>query len=194
MNVPSNAPPKQTLRPPHTPSREAYHPTVGRVLPLRERNDCLAKLVSTHGEVAFREAQDYKLRSRSLLRRSSAYISSPTSDEYYSRSARFEGQDVGIAERVPHIQEELDRLRAKMAGLARGISAIKEGLVHMSDFLELRSMVRRLEAEIAGFRQARLDTPPPTLSRGPAQGSRLSVSLYSGDRSPLHDFLKLFRT
>ena len=54
-----------------------------------------------------------------------------------------------IAERVSHMQEKLERLRAKMAELTRGISAIKEGLVHKSDFLEVRSMVGRHEAVIA---------------------------------------------
>ena len=40
-----------------------------------------------------------------------------------------------IAERVPHMQEELERLREKMAELTRGFSAMKKGLVHNSDFL-----------------------------------------------------------
>ena len=34
----------------------------------------------------------------------------------------------------------------------------------------------------------------PTLSRGPAEGSRAPVPVYSGDRSTLSNFLKLFQT
>ena len=60
-------------------------------------------------------------------------MSSPTSDES-SRLGRLKGQVVGIAERAPHMQEELDRLRANMAELTTGISIIKEGLVDKSDF------------------------------------------------------------
>ena len=40
---------------------------------------------------------------------------------------RLEGQVLGISERVPHIQKELEHLRAKMAELTRGIRVIKEG-------------------------------------------------------------------
>ena len=55
-------------------------------------------------------------------------------------------------------------------------------------------MVDRHEAKIAGLRQARFDTPSPTLSRGPAGGSRVPVPVYSGDRSTSPNFLKLFQT
>ena len=78
--------------------------------------------------------------------------------------------------------------------LARRIGAIKEGSVQMSDFLEVRSMVIRFETEIAGLRHARLDTPSPTLSRVPAESSRLPVPIYSGNHSILPILLKLFRT
>ena len=61
--------------------------------------------------------------------------------------------------------------------------------MRMSGFLELRSMIGRHETEIAGLRQARLDTSFSTLSRGPAKSSRLPVSIYSGDRSTLPNFL-----
>ena len=44
---------------------------------------------------------------------------SPTSDEN-SRTGRLEGQVVGIAVRVPHMQEELDRFRAKNGGADEG--------------------------------------------------------------------------
>ena len=102
---------------------------------------------------------------------------------------------MGIAERVPRMQEELKRLRAKIVELTRGFSrTIKEGLVHISDFPEVRSTVGRHEAKIASLRQARLDTLPPTLSRGLAEGSRAPVPVYSGDRSTLSNFLKLFQT
>ena len=92
---------------------------------------------------------------------------------------------MGIAECVPHMQEELERLRANVVELTRGFSTMKEGLVHKSDFLELRSMVGRYEAEIAGLQQARLDTPCPTFSRGPTEGSRVPVPVYSGE--PIRD-------
>ena len=54
---------------------------------------------------------------------------------------RLEGQFVGIAERVPHMQNERERHGAEMAELTWRTSAIKEGLVNMYDFLELRSTV-----------------------------------------------------
>ena len=101
---------------------------------------------------------------------------------------------MGTNDHVPHMQEELERHRAEMAELTRGISTIKEGLAHMSDFLELRSMVGRHETEVAGLRQARLNTSSLTLSRGPAESSRLPVPIYSGDPSTLSNFLKIFRT
>ena len=43
------------------------------------------------------------------------------------------------------------------------------------------------------MRQARFEMSP-TLSRGPAEGSRDPVPVYSGDRSTLSNFLKLFQT
>ena len=63
------------------------------------------------------------------------------------------------------MKEKLERLRAKIMELTRGFCALKEGLMHISDFLELRRMVGRHGAETAGLRQAKLDTPSPTLSR-----------------------------
>ena len=80
-----------------------------------------------------------------------------------------------------------------MVELTKGFSTIKEGYMHFSDFLELRSTVGRHEAEIASLRQARFDMSP-TLSRGSAEGSRAPVPVYSGDRSTLSNFLKLFQT
>ena len=70
-------------------------------------------------------------------------MSTPASDEI-SRLGRLEGQVLGIAESVPHMQEELERLRARTVELTRGLSIIKEGLVGFSDFLELRGTVGRL--------------------------------------------------
>ena len=55
-------------------------------------------------------------------------------------------------------------------------------------------MVGWHETEITGFRQARLDTPSPTLSREPAKSSRLPVPLCSGDRRTFPICFKLFRT
>ena len=91
---------------------------------------------------------------------------------------------MGIAERVTHMQEELERLNAKMVELTRGFSTIKEGLVHTSYFLEVIRAVGRHGAEIAGLRQARFDMSP-TLSRGPAEGSRAPVPIYYGDHCSL---------
>ena len=99
---------------------------------------------------------------------------------------------MGIAKLVPGIRKELERQRAEIAKLARRIAAVKEGSVRMSGFLEVRSMVSRYETENVGLRQARLDKPSPTVSRGPVECSRLPVPIYSGDRSTLPNFLKLF--
>ena len=121
-------------------------------------------------------------------------MSSPTSDEI-SRLGRLEGQVAGMAERVPRMQKELGRLRAKMMELARGFSTMNEYLVYISDFLRVRSTIDQHKAEIARLRQARLHTTlSPTLSRGSAEGSRAPVPVYSGDRSTLSNFLKLFQT
>ena len=54
-------------------------------------------------------------------------MSSPASEEI-PRLGRLEGQAMGIAESVPRMQEELERLRARMVELARGLSTVKEGL------------------------------------------------------------------
>ena len=99
---------------------------------------------------------------------------------------------MGIAVSVARMQEELERLRERMVELMRGLSAIKEGLGNFSDFLELRGTVGRHEAEITSLR-ARFEISP-TLSRGPAEGRRTPVPVYSGDPSTLSNFLKLFQT
>ena len=118
-------------------------------------------------------------------------MSTPASDEI-SRLGRLEGQVMGIAESVPHMQENLKRLRTRTVELARGFSIIKEGLVNFFDFLELRGAVGRLQAETISLR-ARNDISP-TLSRGPAEGSRAPVSVYSGERSTMSNFLRHFQT
>ena len=99
-----------------------------------------------------------------------------------------------IVEQIPGMREKLERHRAGIVELARRIGVIKEGLLQMSNFLEIRSMVGRHEAEMAGLRYARLDTPSPSLSRGPDGSSRLPVPIDYGDRNTLLNFLKLFRT
>ena len=99
---------------------------------------------------------------------------------------------MGIADSVPHMQEELERLRARMVELTRGLSSVREGQVNFSDFLELRGAVGRHEAKIASLR-ARVEMFP-TLPRGPAEGSRATVPVYSGDRTTLSNILKLFQT
>ena len=52
-------------------------------------------------------------------------MSSPASEEI-PRLGRLEGEVVGIAKSVPPMQEELERLRARMVELARGLSTVKE--------------------------------------------------------------------
>ena len=120
-------------------------------------------------------------------------MSTPASNEI-SRLGRLEGQVLGIAESVPNKQEELERLRARILDLElmRGLGTIKEGLPNFSDFLELRLTVGRLQAETTSLR-ARIDISP-ALSRGPAEGSRARVPVYSGDRSTLSNFEKLIQT
>ena len=141
----------------------------------------MTRLVSTHGEATRYERHKTFYFS----------MSTPASDEI-SRLERLEGQVSGIAGNVPHMQEELERLRVRTVELTRGLSIIKEGLVDFSDFLELRGTLGRLQAQITSLR-ARFEIYP-TLSRGPAEGSRAPVPVYSGDRSTLCNFLKLFQT
>ena len=101
---------------------------------------------------------------------------------------------MGIADLVPRMRKALERQRAEIAELARRIVAVKEGSVRMSGFLEVRNMVDRHETEnVCCLRQARFDTPSPTLSRGPAESSRLPLPIYFSDRSTLPNFLNLFR-
>ena len=64
-------------------------------------------------------------------------MSTSASDEI-SRLGRLEGEVLAIAESVPHMQEELERLRARTTELTRGLSSEREGRVNLSDFLELR--------------------------------------------------------
>ena len=75
--------------------------------------------------------------------------------------------------------------------LTRGLSSAREGQVNLSGFLEQRGTVGRLQAEMTNLR-ARIDISP-TLSRV-LGGSRAPVPVYSGDRSTLSNFLKLFQT
>ena len=109
----------------------------------------------------------------------------------FSRLERLEGQVLEIAESVPHMQEELERLRARTMGLTRGFSSAREGQVNLYDFLELRGAIGRLQAEMTNL-QARVNISP-TLSRG-LESSRTPVPVYSGDRSTLSNYLKLFQT
>ena len=108
-------------------------------------------------------------------------MSTPASDES-SRLERLEGQVLGVAESVPHIQEELERLRARTSELTRGLSSEREGRLNLSDFLELRGTVGRLQAEMSNL-QAKVDISS-TLSRA-NEGSRAPVPVYSGDHSTL---------
>ena len=84
------------------------------------------------------------------------------------------------------MQEELERLRARTMKLTRGLSSVREGQAKFSDFPELRGTVGRLQAEITSLRP-RIEISP-TLSRGPAEGSRVPAPVYSGDRSTLSIF------
>ena len=70
-------------------------------------------------------------------------MSTPASNEIL-RLERLEGQVLGIAESVPHMQEELERLRARTMELTRGLSSVREDQVNFSNFLELRATVGRL--------------------------------------------------
>ena len=90
------------------------------------------------------------------------------------------------------MQEELERLRARTTELTRGLSSEREGRVKLSDFLELRGAVGRLQAEMMSNLQARVDISS-TLSRTNESG-RAPVPVYSGDRSTLSNYLKLFQT
>ena len=83
-------------------------------------------------------------------------MSTPAWEEI-PRLGRLGGQVIRIAESVLRMREELERLKAKMVELTRGSSTVKEGEVNFSDFLELREMVGRHEAEITNLRQARFD-------------------------------------
>ena len=116
---------------------------------------------------------------------------STSASDNVSRLGRLEGQVLWIAEIVPHKQEELERLRARTMELTRGLSSAREGQANLSGFLELRGTVGRLQTEMTNLR-ARIDISP-TLSRV-LGGSRAPVPVYSGDRSTLSNFLKLFQT
>ena len=89
------------------------------------------------------------------------------------------------------MQEEPERLRARTTELTRGLSPEREDRVKFSDFLELRGTVGRLQAEMSNL-QARVDISS-TLSRA-NESSRAPVPVYSGDRSTLSNYLKLFQT
>ena len=115
-------------------------------------------------------------------------MSTPASDES-SRLERLEGQVLGTAESVPHMQEELERLRTRTTKLTRGLSSEREGRVNFYDFLELRGTVGGLQAEMSNL-QARVDISS-TLSRA-NESSRAPVPVYYGDRSTLSNYLKLF--
>ena len=119
-------------------------------------------------------------------------MSNPAASDEISRLERLAGQVLGIAESVPHMQDELERLRARTMELTRGLSSVREGQVNFSDFLELRGTIGRLQVEITSFRK-RIEISP-TRSRGPAEGSRAPMPVYSGDRSTLSNVLKLFQT
>ncbi|CAM9716206.1 unnamed protein product [Ascophyllum nodosum] len=101
-------------------------------------------------------------------------MSTSASDEI-SRLGRLEGQVLGIAESVPHMQEELERLRARTSELTRGLSSEREGRVNLSGFPELRGTVGRLQAEMSNL-QARVDISP-TLSRANESSRQHSVEL-----------------
>ena len=118
-------------------------------------------------------------------------MSSLASDEI-SRLERLEGQVLGIPGSVPHMQEDLERLRARAMELTRGLSSVREGQVNLYDFLELRGTVGRFQAEITSLR-TRIEVSP-TPSRVPAEGSKAPVPVYAEDRSTLSNVLKRFQT
>ena len=83
-------------------------------------------------------------------------MSTSASDEI-SRLGLLEGQVSGIAESVPHMQEELERLRARTAGLTRGLRSEREGRVNLYDSLELKEAVGRLQAAMRSLQARRVD-------------------------------------
>ena len=117
-------------------------------------------------------------------------MSTPASNES-SRLERLEGQVLGNAESVLHTQEEIERLRARTVELTWGLGSEREGRANLSDFLELRGTVGRLQVEMSNL-QARVDISS-TLSRA-NEGSRAAVPVCSGHRSTLSNYLKLFQT
>ena len=78
---------------------------------------------------------------------------STTASDEISRLERLEGKVLGIAESVFHMQEELERLRARTMEITRGLSSAREGQVNVSDFLELRGVVGRLQVEMTNYKQ-----------------------------------------
>ena len=117
-------------------------------------------------------------------------MSTSASDEI-SILERLEGQVLRVAESVPHMQEQLERPRARTIELTRELSSAREGQANLSDFLELRGTVGRLQAEMTNL-QARVDISP-TFSRK-LEGSSAPVQVYSGDGSTLSNYRKLFQT
>ena len=135
-------------------------------------------------------ARDCHFLKMALVRPLVPKGSTSASDDI-SRLKWLEGEVLGTAESVPHMQEELDGLRARTMELTRGLSSAREGQVNLSVFRELRGTVGRLQAERTNL-QARVYIAP-TLSRE-LEGSRAPVPVYSGDRSTLSNYLKLFQT
>ena len=116
---------------------------------------------------------------------------STSASDGISRLEWLEGQVLGIAESVPHMRKELERLRARTIELTRGLTSAREGQVNLSGFLELRGTVGRLQAKITNL-QAKVNKSP-TVSRG-LESSRGPVPVCSGDRSTLSNYVKLFLT
>ena len=67
---------------------------------------------------------------------------STSASDVISRLERLEGQVLRIAESVPHMQEDLERLRARTSELTRGLSSEREGLVNLSEYQELGGPLR----------------------------------------------------
>ena len=60
------------------------------------------------------------------------------------------------------MQEELERLRARMVELTRGFSTVQEDLEIFSDFLELRGMVGRHKPKLLVCDKQSLTCPLPS--------------------------------
>ena len=107
------------------------------------------------------------------------------------RIKRVEDETKNIAK----MQEELERALNKIAELDRTVEEHRRTTVSVTDFLGIRSQVGRHETDLADLLQNRNTQVPSSLSRDSSNNeTRFPVPVFSGKRSELGDFLKLFET